>query len=293
MTLLVAAVCPARVTVEVQLIPLDTSVVAAARSGLIATVKVEQGQAVAEGDLAAELDSGNARLEAERAKTEVSVARKKAEDDIPIRHATKTRDLARTELARAQSINRRAPGSVAQREIDALMLTSERADLAIEQAKQEREVAALELELKEIASRIAELNVSQHQLRAPVAGVVVEVHKRAGEWVESGDGVLEVTPTNLLRAEGFLDPSSAAKLRRGAPAMLQIETPGGRAVEVEGRVVFVSPDANPVNGSVRVRAEFQRDGLPLRPGMAGVVTIEAEAEAGDPATDNLTQRADS
>lgn len=266
------------VAVEVQLIPLEPSIVAAARSGLIEKVLVEQGQLVSGGDLVVELDSRKASLESQRAKTDLQVARFKAEDDIPVRHAEKSMALAKTELKRAEVINERIKGSISQREIDALRLTSERAALAVEQAEREHEVAILELQLMTIAHEMTVLDVRQHRLQAPIGGVVVEVHKKAGEWVESGEGVLEVVPVDRLRAEGFAAASDAMRIGRGAPAVLQIEAAGGGEEKINGRVVFVAPEANPVNGLIRVRTDFPRGRLALRPGMVGVVLIDCDGK---------------
>ena len=59
----------------------------------------------------------------------------------------------------------------------------------------------------------------------------------------------------------------------GWPAVLHVTLAEGQR-EFRGVVTFVSPEANPVNGQVRVLAEIENTGGKLRPGLVGTLALE-------------------
>ena len=222
--------------IEVQLIPIDPAVVTSARSGLVMEVPWEEGQVVEEGQLVARLDGRQSELEAQRARTEYEVKQFQAEGDVDIRHAEKAFALALSELARGETINARVAGSVSVREIESLKLGVEKAKLAVEQSRRNRQVLRLEATLKKIEADIAELKVEQGRLLSPISGVVTKAHKQTGSWVEAGDAVLEITPVDTLRAEGFLSEDLAAQTPRGAPVTLVVESPAVGSFTLPGKL---------------------------------------------------------
>jgi macrolide-specific efflux system membrane fusion protein len=54
---------------------------------------------------------------------------------------------------------------------------------------------------------------------------------------------------------------------------IEVPLPGQPPVQVDGRVVFVSPEVQPVNSQVRFWAEFDNENLRLRPGLTASLTI--------------------
>ncbi len=60
---------------------------------------------------------------------------------------------------------------------------------------------------------------------------------------------------------------------------LAVDLPGIAGTDFEGAVVFVSPEADPVNKTVRVWAEVENKKLMLRPGLSGNLTIYPEEAA--------------
>ena len=125
--------------------------------------------------------------------------------------------------------------------------------------------------------RLAEYNAAEEVLgrcgiEAPVDGVVTKVYRHAGEWVKPGDPVFRLVRIDRLRAEGFLEAKYATKDLTGAPVRLVVEQ-GGRQAEFPGKIVFVSPEIDPVNGQARVWAEIENEEMRLRAGMRGTLLI--------------------
>lgn len=264
----VESVASEPVEVESVLIRLIEEVeVPAQEEGLLAEVLVKEGDRVERGELLARLDNAAAKVALDRAQTEVAIAQRKAGNDVSVRFAKKATDVAQAELARALESVQKYPKSVSDTELDRLRLTVDRSRLEIEQAEHLLEVDQLTQQLKQHERAAAELSLQRRQMLAPLDGVVVEVNARAGEWMEPGDKVLRILRMDRLRAEGFAAASHLPDKLVGAPARITVDLPGRKDFSLAGRVVFVSPEIDPVNGQVRVWAEFDNPELLLRPGL--------------------------
>ncbi len=241
------------------------------------------------------------------------IAEMKASNDVSVRHATKSRDLSKAELERALRARKTFEKSISKTEIDRLTLALERSDLEIEKAKFENELAALQQQIEEASlleqdqaiDRLklsveqatfqkavdeltrdlklktveqAQVQVSRRQLRSPFDGVVVETFRHRGEWVEPGQRVLRIVRLDRLKVEGFVDSRQATSQLRGAPVRVRVDVSGDDATTVKGRVVFVSPEIDPVNNQVRIWAEVENPDLSLRPGLSAEMLIEPAAK---------------
>lgn len=242
--------------------------------GPVAEWKIHEGDVVKAGDLLGKVDDAEAALTAERAATELTVARRDAANELPILAATKGAEAARAELKRAVESTTKYEKSVSQSEMDRLKLAADEADLKQRQAVHVRESAELAARVKENELATARLKLQLHQVTAPISGVVVEMKRRVGEWVEPGMPVVRLVRMDRLRAEAFSDVGSLPPNAVGRAVELRlVGIDGAAAATYVGRITFVHPEVNPVNGQVRLWAEMEnRDGA-LRPGMQGTLTV--------------------
>ena len=67
---------------------------------------------------------------------------------------------------------------------------------------------------------------------------------------------------------------AAGRAPPDSPVLLAVELPDGQQAEFPGKLVFVSPEIDPVNAQVRVWAEIENEGLRLRPGMRGRLIVK-------------------
>ncbi len=81
------------------------------------------------GGIVARIEDAEARLTHERARTEFEIARKQADNDLKIRVARKSTEVARAELKRAMESVEKYKKSVSDTELDRLRLAAERAEL--------------------------------------------------------------------------------------------------------------------------------------------------------------------
>jgi macrolide-specific efflux system membrane fusion protein len=245
--------------------------------GVLAELTAREGQLVAEGAALARIDDAEPVLTLKRATFEYDIARKQATSDIKIRVAKKAVELADVELKRARESIEKYKKSVSETELDRLRLAAEKALLDVDQALQDQQIADLTKQLKQTERELAESAVDRRRIRAPISGIIVQVHKHRGEWVEPGQTLLRILRVDRLRVEGLVNIRRISGNLNGRRATLTVDLPGRGAGEFEGAVVFVSPEVNPVNGQVRIWAEVENSELLLRPGLQGVLTVHPEA----------------
>lgn len=261
--------------------------VPAQESGVLAAVAVREGERVTKGQPIGQINDTQAHLALKRAEVELENARTQAGSRIAVRFAEKSREVADAELQRAADSLERYPRSISATEIDRLRLTAEKAALAVEQANFEFQLAQFAARLREAELELATENVKRRQITSPLDGIVVEVTRREGEWIEASKTVFRMVRIDRLRAEGFLHADQITEDLVGRDIVLKTVLSGGKPVEFSGTLVFVSPEVSPVNGQVRVWAELENPDLLLRPGLRGSMRIAAERRT-EEAADNTT-----
>jgi multidrug efflux pump subunit AcrA (membrane-fusion protein) len=269
-----AAIAGEPVEVPNMVIRLVEQVDAPAReTGPLAVVNVTEGQLVTAGTLLAQIEDSDANLALERTKIELDVARRNAENNIAVRFAKKSSEVARAELQRCVDSVKKSPRSVSDSEMDRLRLLVEKGDLEIEQAQRDFVSAASSRQIKENEYKVALEKLKRHRVSAPIAGVVVRVYRNCGEWVKPGEPVVRILRLDRLRAEGFLKARDLVPNLQGRAVKLMIDLPNDPGHEFPGKITFVDPEVDPVNSQVRVWVEVLNQDLRLRPGMQAKMVI--------------------
>lgn len=255
---------------------LDQAEVPAREKGVLLSVDAQEGSRVKEGDVLARIDDTEAQFLQQRARLEWEIATKNAANELAVRTAEKTRDVAQAIFKRTNEGAQTFRNSISQTELDRLQLEADKADLAVRQAQHEFEVAKATARLKQVEFEFATRSVERRRITAPFSGMVVEVKRRRGEWVEPGNQLLKLVRLDRLRAEGFLAAQQARPELAGRRVTLAIDPSEKLTQPVTGKIVFVSPEVDPVNGQVRVLAEIENPALALRPGVRATMTISAQ-----------------
>lgn len=256
-------------------------------------------------------------IEAEQDRTQAGLAQRiaklKAENDVAVRHATKSRDSSKVEFDRAVQARKSFEKSVSLTEIDRLRLILERNELeiekaefekaladiqkqiedstiteqdqmvarlklSVEQARMQKEVDTLTRDVKANSVEQAKLQLARRQIRSPLDGVVVETLRHRGEWLEPGQRVLRIVRLDRLKVEGFVDSRQITGSLRGVAVRVLVQPlETEKPVVVKGKVVFVSPEIDPVNSQVRVWAEVENPDLVLSPGLQAEMIIDTGA----------------
>jgi RND family efflux transporter MFP subunit len=252
---------------------IDEAEIPALEAGVVDAMTVSEGAKVEAGQVLLKLSDRDAQLFCDRQRADYEVAHKQAADRTKIHSAEASLKVAEAELQRARDARMRLGDAVSDTELDRLDLMVTHGRLAIEQAKHEVAVFTLQAELKQRELAIAEQKLKRHFIAAPFAGVVAQVFIRRGEWVEPGEKVLRLVRTDRLKAEGFAVSDKIQPAHQGSRVLLSLASGGATSPVYAGKLVFVSPETDPINGQVRLVAEIENESGALRPGMKGTLTI--------------------
>ncbi|MGL4512197.1 MAG: efflux RND transporter periplasmic adaptor subunit [Lacipirellulaceae bacterium] len=246
-------------------------------SGVVASVRVKEGDLVEAGALLATVDDTQARLSRDRAAVELALAEERVKNDVAVRSAERALVFAKEEYTRLSRAIDELPGSISVSELEESRFAAQRAELDVEQARRELDLERMTARLKEADTRLAAHELELRRLRAPIGGMVIDVLRRPGEWVEPGEDVLRIVRIDRLRAEGLFDHRSLQGAAIGAAAVVEATSADGKPLATPGQVAFVHPEVNPINGQVRVWVDFDNPGGRLRPGLRVRVRIDGVA----------------
>jgi multidrug efflux pump subunit AcrA (membrane-fusion protein) len=236
---------------------IDVVDVAAQEAGVLTEVKVREGSEIKEGHLVAQVNDSKVQMARKVAEAEHKVALAEAESDISVRYSKSAAAVAKQDYVVHLEANRRVPGSTPDTEMQKLRLQWEKGTLEIEKAELEQKVAALTAESKEASVEAADDDIHRRKVLAPLDGVVAEVFKHRGEWVNPGDRVVQVLRMDKLRVEGNLNIANVSPADViGRPVRIIADLTNGRKEEFPGEVVFV--DLRVLQGGeYRVKAEVK------------------------------------
>lgn len=260
-----------------QVFLIHTAEVPALETGPLITINVKEGDIVKQDDVLAQIDDRQAQLQKLSAEAERDAAQAKAEDDIDVRYAVKSLELAEAELNQDLEIKRRTSGAVTDAEIRRKQLVKTREQLGIDRAKLDRRIAQLTSQVKSTAVDAANETILRRQVLAPFDGVVAEIFRYRSEWVNAGESVFRIVQMDRLRVEGFLsgseiNPTDVA----GRPVTVEVDLAQGRREQFAGEVVWVNPLMQAGN-KFRIRAEvanrMEREEPLLRPGMTARMIV--------------------
>jgi multidrug efflux pump subunit AcrA (membrane-fusion protein) len=256
---------------QCQVSVIDDIDIPAREAGVLQELRVKEGTSVKAGELVASIEDQRARLQQTVAARQHDQAQLQAKNDVDVRYSKAASRVSHAEYEEAREANKISAGAVAAAEVRRLLLTSERSDLAIEQASMEHEVAGATEKMRAAELALAEHDIERRRLTVPVAGMVVEVAKHPGEWLQAGETVMRVVRMDRLRVEGFVDAAHFGDEEVvDCPVQVTVPRQRGQTETFTGKIVFVNPIIE-AGGNYRVWAEVQNRQANgrwlLRPGM--------------------------
>lgn len=210
--------------------------------GRLARVAVAEGDAVKQGQVLGEIETGPASDELAQAEATRSEAEAAA-------RAVESRQV-RTESLVKKGVAAQQEAEQAGAELAAARASLDRARAAVAQARRK---------------------LSRSALIAPFDGVVVAVLVRAGEAVDgNGQPVIEVAGPDPLELRCAVPPRDAARLRAGLAAQVTMESLG---LTRPAQVIAVAPAADAQSGNVTVRLRLDNADRALKLGVLGRATV--------------------
>lgn len=142
------------------------------------------------------------------------------------------------------------------------------------QSVSQEELSKRELEYRvaQVEHEMAREQVALRQLRAPAAGVLVDLRLDPGEASEAYQPLARLVDPKQCYFVSNLDYRLAARLRLHQSVRLEIDN-AGDTESISGEVVFLSPVVDPASGLQEVKVLFDNSTSGIRPGVAGRIVI--------------------
>ncbi len=233
-----------------------------AEEGILDRVLVGRGQRVKAGEIVARLESRQEALTAER-------ARLRAEAKTGVDGAKAQSEFRRKEAERLEDL--RSTNAIPERDYTTAVVESRLAEIAVETAVMEHDIAKLEYEQ-------ARSRLERRSIRSPVDGVVVDVTMFPGEYVHEQATVLTIAEIDPLHVEVFIPVSEYKAVQPGMPAKVSPELPIGGNFDAEVAVVDNVFDA--ASRTFRVRLVLANTDYELPAGLR--CTVRFLRSGGDP-----------
>ncbi len=278
---------------------LDHVQVPAKRPGVIVSMPYREGAEVQKDDLIAQIDDADAKLRVEVATAELQLTERQEKNKTRVVAAEKSHEASKKQYEINERIAKNTPGAVTDLELDRLRLTMEHAFLSIDLEQYELDNAGVTKEARQAQVSLAQNDVADRRIVAPRGGVISQVFRREGEWVQEGEPIMRILRMDVLKVETFLDSSKFAPHEvLGAPATVTVKLTRDQDKELPNcKVNFVGPEIEP-GGAYRIWVEVKnisvkgRDGSQqwlIRPGMMAELKIHlAGADGGVAVNDRPT-----
>jgi macrolide-specific efflux system membrane fusion protein len=247
--------------------------IASRDAGVLQEVILNEGDEVSTGSLIARLDRELYDAELNAASKELAIAQEESENDIDSRYAKVSEEVNRKILDRSRRAVQQYARAVSKTELEQLRLELERSKLSGEQAERSEKVKSLTVNLKREQVNIAELRLGNRDIKSPANGIVTQIYRQPGEWVQSGEPIARIIGLDRLRVVCRCELSKAKPAELGERILFRPSNDPD-AAPIVGKISFVSPEIEPVNQDYEVWAEIDNTDRKLLPGFGGTIEIE-------------------
>ena len=211
--------------------------VGARSTGILSALHIDRADTVTSGQEIARL---NSEIEA----ASLRLAEERANSTIRIELAQARADYEKLVLARAQTLFER--DVVSEQELDTALASFKVAELQVDEAAYQKDLAALE---RERAQALYDLRT----IVSPLNGVVVSTDRALGEFLSDDDNVATIAQIDPLKVQAFLPLDMIGKVRVGDTVRVFPQVPAGGQYEGVVDVVDKVVDARSATIGIRVR----------------------------------------
>jgi RND family efflux transporter MFP subunit len=166
--------------------------------------------------------------------------------------------------------------NMAQRELDRFTKLKEAGAISereFETVRWNHEASQSQLADAQARLTLAQKQLDDAQIRAPISGIVSARLTNAGDVVAPGGAMFTIVDPSSMRLEGSVPASQLASIRAGAPVSFRIS--GYPDKSHEGRITRISPEADATTGQIRVVVSIPN----ARGGLVGGLFAEGRVAA--------------
>jgi len=244
----------------------DSVVVSSKVAGYVDHVFVTENQSVKEGDSLAQLDVRDYRAQSNQVAAQIAatlagadtVRAQQREQDAAIAQARAQLEAATVQAALArEQVSRYSPlaasGAEPREKLEQLQTQAREAQAQVASARAgllaaQRRQGTLGKQIQQADSQAnaaraqleaARLNLSATTLRASITGRVGDLTVRPGQYVQPGQRLMSVVPTDRIYVTANFKETQLGLIRRGQPVTLEVDALPD--LELEGRVESIAP----------------------------------------------------
>ena len=245
--------------------------------GKLMELAVEEGMELEEGTAIAVIDGTAAKLALNLRLAEEKVAELQAANDVNLRDAKNTKELADAEAESAKELYRN--NAIPRYEMLKKVLEAVRAGLRIELSEREKRISEAQYIAKRSEREIAEFETERRTVTAPFSGFVEKRIAQLGEWVQPGSPIITLVQLDRVRVEGDINIIALGRnIGRGTNVTVRIRRGPGGDLEIPGQIGFISSEIDlRKRNRIWVEVENKRDelgGWIIKPGMEAEIEIQ-------------------
>src|SRR6185312_6183392 len=283
------------VTADAVLYPLNQSTITAKISAPVKRFFVHRGDRVREGELLATLENRDlaaAALESKgmydqaqanyQATTQASLPEELTKSKQDVQASKQAVEAAERQLESRQALFKQ--GALARKMVEDAQVTAAQARSqyetalehlnALQKVGRQQQIKAAQAQVESAHARYqgAEAQLSYTDIRSPISGVIADRPLYAGEMASAGSPLLTVMDISKVVARANVPQNQASNLNAGDAATISLPNGTGDSA---GKVIVVSPAADPNSTTVQVWVEIPNSGDKLKPGTSVRASIVA------------------
>ncbi len=237
--------------------PAQDSALGLSITGRVTAIKVAEGEKVKQGQLLLQLDQDLEQLEVKRRKllweSKIEIESVRLQVKTLKNHLNSTRDLYQStgSIPREELENKELEYAFAVAELNRLKIAEQREKIEYNTARQQ---------------------LAKRNLYAPFAGQIAEILIGIGENCEVDTPLIRLVDSSRGYFVANVELEIVTRLALGQQVQLQLQS-GGDPVNIEAKLVFISPLIDPASGLRKIKAEFDNQEQKIVPGVAGLLLL--------------------
>ncbi len=247
-------------------------------TGQVLEVPVTEGARVSKGDLIAQLDDRQARLNVEAAKIKEKEATDQEREALlslkeakrKVKQAQLDFEQAGRELDRVRQGVKEGVRSRKELEDTLLAYDKAKSDLALAKAGEERaiigqEKAKTSVEAAKVATKLEQRKLEDYSIKAPFGGTISKLDIKGGEWVSAQTAVGKILDEDHLVTYISRPQNELGLIRIGMQVVFEFDHFEGD--RITGKIDWISPDVDTTTGNFRARVNLRDPKKRVRSGM--------------------------
>jgi RND family efflux transporter MFP subunit len=257
------------------LVSIDQAKVSSEVGGVVKQVLVELGQEVRAGQIIVKLDPRELELALQRAQSQfrqtqaqLGIDGERIKEPPPdeqiasVRMAIANLDDALAQLRRAQRL--RSQNLLPQADLDAAETRVKVTEANYQAALESVQSLKATLQERRHAVELAEMKLSDTDIRSSIAGQVSERLVQQGEYIRENTPVVSIVQVNPLKVKTAIQERYASLVSPGMLAEFEVEASPGR--KFQGKVAYVSPSVDPTTRTFPIEILVDNSDRRLKPG---------------------------